>query len=45
MGRFKRKNAFEHAQNVQIPTILCMRKTSSGSLLSTVIVNSVKWFC
>ena len=34
MGRVKRKCVFEHAQNVQTQIILCMRKVSSGHLLS-----------
>ena len=30
MGRVKRKSPFDHAQNVQIQIIMCMRKVSSG---------------
>ena len=45
LGRAKRKRAFEHAQNAQIQIILCMRKVSSGPLLSIRIFWNNQWFC
>ena len=34
IGRVKRKNALEHAQNAQIQITLCMCIVSAGPLLS-----------
>ena len=40
----QRKHVFAYVQYVRIHIILCMRKVSSGTLLSIDTVYSIKWF-
>ena len=44
MTHVKRKRSVEHAQNMCIHIIRCMRKVSSGPLLSSYTFYSIQWF-